>query len=113
MRARSGHSLGAEFAENLRQHDGLVTLDGVTGALDQNDAGPRQTREKFGHVLVVHHRSERHAAHECDGHRERAERVPQIAHRGRLESGGTMLLVAPYPGAVASLDGVVQDAAAK
>jgi hypothetical protein len=28
-------------------------------------------------------------------------------------SGGTVLLVTPYPTAVASLDGVVQDAAAK
>ncbi len=94
---------------------GPVALHAVARPLDADDGRGGLAPQELGHVVVVDH-GPGQAPHQQQRHGETRDGVPQVAEFGMR--GGTRRLgaeagVAPDPGAVLALDGVVEDAPAQ
>ena len=112
--ARPESGADEEVGQDAGQLDRLVTLDAVSRALDDHHPVGGSAPAELGFVGVVDHRGEL-APGQQDGRMDVLEVVPQRAEveRVHVEPGGLRgpaQLMAPGPGPVLALDGVVQDA---
>ena len=114
-----------ELFDQPRQLQGAVTLHAVAGTLHHHHLGGRLAAQQLGDVVVVDH-GRQAAPNEQQRRPDGCHRVPQPCvvdgrdgplavwrRRGRLRHQPVVAVVAPRPGAVVELAGVVEDAPAQ